>query len=198
MPLLSRRFFRLETTPFLLVSPSVKTEPTQHVPTQHVPTQHVPTRHVLRLDSSGARPSFSGRGSRIVSFSDKGSAILEFLLLALPLFLPLTLFLANVSHKSQIEFDANNLARQLVRAYATSPDASVAPLRVAKVEQTFEEHILKPHGITVPASFSINCSSNPCLSPGSRIELTVSLTSLSSASKASAKVIEYVDQWRNS
>lgn len=179
----SRRFSLLETTPFLLVSPYVKTDLATHNP---------------RLKSAVGRPLLSRRINRNGSSSDGGSAILEFLLLALPLFLPLTIFLANVSHKSQMEFDANNLARQLVRAYETSPDLSVAPIRLAKVEQTFEEHILKPHGISVPASFAISCSSNPCLSPGSRIELSVTLTSSTNGAQASARVIEYVDQWRNS
>ncbi len=129
---------------------------------------------------------------------DSGSAILEFLMLALPLFLPLILFLTNVTHKSQMEFDANNLARQLIRAYETSPELALAPLRLSKVEQAFEEHILLPHGIAVPASYSLNCSSDPCLTPGSRIELTVTLTSAKSSESTRAKVIEYVDQWKSS
>lgn len=132
------------------------------------------------------------------SKNDSGSAILEFILLGLPLFIPLTIFLTNVSHKSQIEFDANNLARQLVRAYVTSPDLSFAPMRIAKVEQVFEEQVLRPHGINVPAAISVNCSSNPCLSPGSRVQVTVTLKSANSVNQTSATVTEYVDQWRNS
>jgi hypothetical protein len=97
-----------------------------------------------------------------------------------------------------MEFDANNLARQLIRAYETSPEPALAPIRLATVEQTFEEHILRPHGISVPASISLNCSSNPCLTPGARIELTVVLTSATSSEKTKAKVIEYVDQWKSS
>lgn len=142
-----------------------------------------------------SRKVFYKRGTEKL---DQGSAILEFLLLALPLFLPLSIFLTNVSHKSQMEYDANNLARQLVRAYVTSPDASVAPMRLSKVEQVFEDHVLSPHGIFVPAAYSLQCSSNPCLTPGSKIELVVTLSSATSSDEATARVIEYVDQWRDS
>jgi len=133
-----------------------------------------------------------------VQARDNGSATLEFLIFALPLFLPLILFITQASQKSQIEFDANNFARQLVRAYVTSPSSELAPLRLYKVQQIFESSVLKSHGVSVPAQYLLNCSADPCLTPGARVEITVSLTSSTKSDVFSARAVEYVDEWRSS
>jgi len=68
--------------------------------------------------------------------AENGSAIVEFLLLAIPLFVPLSLFLASINSASSLNIQAKNLARQAVRAYVTSPSIELAINRVQKIVDT--------------------------------------------------------------
>ena len=53
---------------------------------------------------------------------ESGSATIEFALLAIPLFLPISLFLNHFATLSNSELVARTLVRESLRAYVTSPN----------------------------------------------------------------------------
>ena len=107
--------------------------------------------------------------------AEEGSAIIEFVLLAIPLLVPLILYLGVVHQESTINSDLHNLARQSARAFITSSDESFESARLQTVLTVFEEKVLKPHGINEVPTLSVECSATPCLTPDSRVRITASL-----------------------
>lgn len=65
--------------------------------------------------------------------SESGSASVEFVLLAIPLFLPILIFLNHFATLSNSELIARTLVRESLRAYVTSPNNEVAPNRAWQV-----------------------------------------------------------------
>jgi hypothetical protein len=140
---------------------------------------------------------------------DGGSAVIEFVALTLPLFVPFAIYLAVMNNQTQIAFDAHNLARQVARAYITSPSEALTTSRTNLVVSTFINNVLKKHGITNTPDVQIICASSPCLTPGSDVEVIVSI--LDNSLKPSgylrflhenpARVIAHdtqvVDSWRS-
>ncbi len=103
---------------------------------------------------------------------EEGSAIVEFIAIAIPLFIPLVLYLSQLNSTIQGSMFLNNLARQMARSYATAPNLDTA------IQRT--ETVLKIARNLGPASssgnqihYSVECSSSPCLQPDSRIQITV-------------------------
>ncbi len=144
-------------------------------------------------------PAASGNSARTTDEKGKreeGSAILEFLIFALPLFIPLAMFLQNVNQSSQLQFDTNNYARQLARAYVTSPSADYLDARLNAVTQTFMARVFSKDSVTSIPNVSVQCASTPCLRPGSAIELSVIVKADNSQSVSRTSVKAYVDAWR--
>ena len=108
-------------------------------------------------------------------FEESGSATIEFVLLATPLFLPILLFLNHFATLSNSELVARTLARESLRAYVTSPNNEVAPDRAWQVmtiggraEGLTEEQISN-------LDISFECSANPCITPNARIRATLKM-----------------------
>ena len=138
---------------------------------------------------------------RILRFlaDQEGSAIVEFVVLGLPLFLPLFIFLASVSQISSDQRIVQNLARQVARAYVTSPDETSARSRVEMVKGVFQNKYFQSSGGSYRnINIYLNCSSNPCLTMDSQVSVTATLTSNDGAHIYSSKATEIVDKWRNS
>lgn len=139
---------------------------------------------------------------------EDGSAVIEFVLLAIPLMVPLVMYLTAVRENSTINSDLHNLARQSARAFITSGDESYEPARIQSLLNTFELRILRPHGIAEVPSISVECSATPCLTPDSRVRVTASLNRAGSrlsgifrflpgvAENFSASDTQIVDAWR--
>jgi len=107
---------------------------------------------------------------------DTGSAIVEFVALALPLLIPLAMYLEMTRTNSSINSDLSNLARQSARAYVTSPSEDFEDARMQAILQIFEERILQPQGIKEIPSINVECSNSPCLTPDGRVKVTISLS----------------------
>ncbi len=157
------------------------------------------------------------RGSRLLNRlpiahalrEERGSAVIEFVVLTLPLFVPFALYLSVINSQSQISFDAHNLARQIARAYISSPSEELTAPRVDVVSQAFQQRVLRPHGISSIPNISIRCSASPCLTPGASVQVTVSLQENSaqlsgylrflntSSNQVTATDTQVVDKWRN-
>jgi Flp pilus assembly protein TadG len=129
---------------------------------------------------------------------ENGSAIVEFVIFALPLFIPLVIYLTSVNHSAQIQYDARNLARQVARVYVTSPNQELTGARIQAVTDAFTSQSFAANRIAFPPKIEIQCSLNPCLSPNGKVEVQVSLTSKETGRSAVATAIQTVDAWRNS
>jgi Flp pilus assembly protein TadG len=129
---------------------------------------------------------------------EEGSAIIEFIILALPLFIPLVIYLTSVNSSAQIQYEARNFARQIARVYVTSPSQESTSSRVAALIDVFSKNSFPEKGIDLLPTVQISCSMNPCISPNSRVVVDVVLTSSKNRNSAKAKAIQTVDSWRNS
>ena len=121
-----------------------------------------------------------GRGAwkkvQSVLQQDAGSAIVEFTLLAIPLLIPIVMYLGVVNNNSTIVSDLHNLARQSARAFITSTSDTYEEARLQSVLNVFEAKVLRPHGIAEVPILSVQCSASPCLTPDARVKVTASIT----------------------
>lgn len=129
---------------------------------------------------------------------EKGSAVVEFVIFALPLFVPLVIYLTSVNQSAQIQYEARNFARQIARVYVTSPSQELTGARIQAVIETFSNSTFRLNKINSSPNIQIQCSSSPCLTPNGKVEVRVTLTSIKSGESAVATAIQTVDAWRNS
>ena len=129
--------------------------------------------------------------------NEEGSAVLEFVALGLPLFLPLFIFLTNVSQISSYERTAQSLARQVARAYVTAPDSNSAQTRVEMVRNVFESKYFQNSSNFRNISIQLWCEKNPCLTPDAKVSVTARLVSNDGIHSYSGIATEIVDRWRN-
>ncbi|MFM9142296.1 MAG: hypothetical protein ACKOOK_05500 [Actinomycetota bacterium] len=88
-------------------------------------------------DDSGSE---LGDDSGSESVDETGSATAEFVLLALPLFLPALLFFLSISNSANSEMEASFLARQSVSAFASAADDAEAHVRVNALLSAFQKN----------------------------------------------------------
>lgn len=156
---------------------------------------------------------------------EEGSAVAEFVLLALPLFLPALLFFIALAHSINSEMEASMLARQAVSAFVSGRDDSQAHSRVRlllneyeklnnqDIRRTIEENNFKvPQNSTDERiSYLVDCEANPCIAPGAKVRLTLYLeysvankidsinrspSRINGERRAIASADGYVDKWR--
>jgi hypothetical protein len=120
-----------------------------------------------------------------------GSAIAEFLIFTLPFFTVFLILITQIHSKSMALLESNNLARQAVRAFVTSPTAELAMIRAYQVVDLYKSNLAQDALISRPINLSINCQELPCFSPGNKVSATVSIGRLSKSTAT-----EYVDLWR--
>jgi len=129
--------------------------------------------------------------SNKISGSSDGSAIAEFLIFTLPFFTVFLLLITQIHGKSISWLESNNLARQSVRAFITSPNQEFAMARAYQVIEIYKSMQTHHNGQSRPINLIITCQSYPCFSPGNKVSATVSIGSLSKSTAS-----EYVDLWR--
>ena len=105
--------------------------------------------------------------------SENGSAIVEFILVATPLFIPALLFFLTMQHVAVNELQVENLARQSLRAFVTSSSPSEGHQRIQLLLRQYSELSLGDSGIDSGEKFtySISCGGEKCLKPGSIVKI---------------------------
>jgi aspartate carbamoyltransferase regulatory subunit len=120
-----------------------------------------------------------------------GSAIAEFLIFTLPFFTIFLILMTQIHSKSMALLESNNLARQAVRAFVTSPTAEVAMIRAYQVIDLYKSNLAQEAQKSRPINLNISCQEFPCFSPGNKVSATVSIGRLSTSTAS-----EYIDLWR--
>lgn len=137
-------------------------------------------------------------GERIKGFfnDESGSAIVEFVALAIPLFIPVFIYLNSFASVSGNEAVIRVLAREGVRAYVAS-DNDYAGRVVSKqaVELIARNLGLNPIEIN-SLRVTYQCSRMPCLSADSRIRLTISYIDGQSHRLIEACAQENISPWK--
>ena len=127
---------------------------------------------------------------------ERASASVEFVVLAIPLFLPILIFLNNFSDLSGSEILARNLVCESLRAYVTSDNPLFSnfraeeTLRIAARESGLAENQISSMNL------SFVCSQSPCLSPGGKVQATLKMRLDNQTREVSAQAIEYISKWQ--
>ena len=127
---------------------------------------------------------------------DRGSASVEFVILAIPLFLPILIYISQFADVSAKEINGRNLVREVVRAYVTSEDLGQAQSRA----NTMLEYGAKRLGFTEQEissmKLSITCSSHSCLTEGERVLAHLQITSPETHRTIDVSAQMYVSPWQ--
>lgn len=127
-----------------------------------------------------------------------GSASVEFVLLALPLFIPIFFFLNQFSTLSSQEMTLQTLARESVRAFIESDNDQSGGSLVNQVLVLGGAKLgLKPEEIAAIKS-EIKCSSHPCHLPNGRVRITLSMKASGNDGRTvEASAQQYFSPWSN-
>ena len=127
---------------------------------------------------------------------ESGSAIVEFVALAIPLFIPIFIYLNSFASVSANEAIVRVMAREGVRAYAASDsDHSgrvVSEQAILLIAQNLGLTSKEINTIDV----NYECSRLPCLSANSRIRLTISYIDPKSHRTIEASAQENISPWK--
>jgi len=126
---------------------------------------------------------------------EEGSAVLEFVTLALPLFVPVIIFLSGFASTSNDEFIVRTLARESVRAYILSNNDLTATINARNTMQTGAHELgLDPERID-DLYFAVDCVGFLCISPDNKVEVTITLKSKDGKRVSTATARETVSPW---
>lgn len=127
---------------------------------------------------------------------ESGSAIVEFVALAIPLFIPIFIYLNSFASVSGNEAIVRVMAREGVRAYAASDTDHSGRV----VSEQAIVIIAQNLGLTSDEINTIDvnyqCSRLPCLSANSRIRLTISYIDSKSQRTIKASAQENISPWK--
>ncbi len=127
--------------------------------------------------------------------SDSGSAIVEFVALAIPLFIPIFIYLNQFSSVSGNEEIARAMAREVLRVYAISENDSAAQEHSTRAALLLAKQWNLSDIEIASLRSSLDCSSNPCLSAEGRIKLTVTFVDDATGRSISASAQEHLSPW---
>ena len=124
-----------------------------------------------------------------------GSAVVEFVALALPLFVPVIIFLSQFAGLSNDEFIVRTLARESVRAYILSANDLSATINARNTMKTGAHELgLKKERIK-DLDFIVDCSGLLCITPDNKVEITITLRSQDGKRTSTATARETVSPW---
>ncbi len=123
---------------------------------------------------------------------EQGGPIVEFVALALPLFIPIFIYLGHYASISDQESVLRTLAREMSRAVVTSENDEVAERVAEEIFSKGGEVLGLGEAISSGSlSFTLQCNSKPCISPNNEIVISIFSESL----KRTISAVEYVSPW---
>ena len=100
---------------------------------------------------------------------DEGAAMVEFVLLAVVLVVPLSYLVLTVFDLQREAFGANAATREAARVFVRAPSTAVGEERA----RTAAQLTLGDHGVDLdPISLTLSCSATPCLTPGATVKVS--------------------------
>lgn len=127
--------------------------------------------------------------------SERGSASIEFVALALPLFVPVIFFLHQFASVSGQEELARTLAREGARAFVSSTNQSSATAAMSAVIQRAGRELGLTEDEFQRLAVNLECSSSPCYSPNGKIVVTVHFSASKEFPAVTASAQEYISPW---
>ena len=127
--------------------------------------------------------------------SESGSASIEFVALALPLFVPIIFFLHQFASVSGQEEIARTLAREGARAFVTSSNQSNANAAMSAVIYRAGSELGLTEDEFERMAINLDCSSSPCYSPNGKIVVTVHFGASKEFRAVTASAQEYISPW---
>jgi len=127
--------------------------------------------------------------------NESGSAVVEFVALALPLFVPVVIFLSHFSTLSNDEFMVRTLARESVRAYILSANDLSATLNARNTMKTGARELGLKEDRIKDLSFTVDCAGLFCITPDNKVEITITLRSQDGKRVSTATARETVSPW---
>lgn len=127
---------------------------------------------------------------------DQGSASVEFVLLALPLFIPIFIFLGQFSVVSSHEMALQTLSRESLRAFIESNSDQAGGILIREVIEKGGRHLdLSPREIAA-IEVDLQCSNTPCHTPNGRVRITLTMNpSVNNGREITAGAQEYFSPW---
>jgi Flp pilus assembly protein TadG len=127
--------------------------------------------------------------------SDSGSAIVEFVALAIPLFIPVFIYLNHFSSVSVNQEIARSMAREVLRVYVISDSDSVARNLSRKAANLLAQQWKLSDSEQASMRTQLECTHLPCLSANGRIKLTITFTDEQTGRVVSASAQEHLSPW---
>lgn len=158
---------------------------------------------VTRFSEAKWRRHLFRKPNRMPLDSESGSAVLEFILVATPLFIPALLFFMSMQQVANQEMQVENLARQALRAFTTAESVAQGHQRINFVLDRYSE-MESSNGKSRSSdkfTYNISCGGQKCLTPGStvKIELYRAVSAQlgdDNSRKVAASAVGVVDKWR--
>lgn len=126
---------------------------------------------------------------------EDGGAIVEFTVLAIPLFIPIFIYLNSFSSVSANETIARSMAREVLRVYVISESDGAAQGLSAKAARLLARQWNLSETELLTLRTTMDCSHFPCLSANGRIKLTLSFVDDETRRKVSASAQEHLSPW---
>lgn len=124
--------------------------------------------------------------------NEEGNAVIEFVILALPLFIPLFLYLSQYSTISDHQSSLRTLGREMARGFVSSENDEVARRVTNEIFLKGSEVLGLAREVSSGSlSYTFECKSRPCISPDNEIVITIN----SAISKISISTVEFVSPW---
>lgn len=126
---------------------------------------------------------------------DRGSASVEFAALAIPLFIPLFIYINSFASMTDGQESLRTLAREAARGFVTSGNDEIAQ-GVAHEIVTKGAAILGYESAVAQGKIrlDIDCSRRPCISPDGAVKITLTQNE-DPSHEIKVSAIEYVSPW---
>ncbi len=121
---------------------------------------------------------------------------MEFVILAIPLFLPIIIYLTQFAEVSNAETRARSLIREVVRAYVASESVEAAQESANLVLNFGAQKFGFDSAEIAGMKIGFLCSSNPCLKPGGRVRGDLEFDLYLTHRHVHVSAQEYVSPWQ--
>jgi Flp pilus assembly protein TadG len=127
---------------------------------------------------------------------EEGSASIEFVALALPLFIPIFIFLGQFASISSHEMVMQTLARESLRSYIESSSDESGEVLIRQVVEVGGKQLGLSQDEVNAIEIEMKCSKKPCHQPNGRVRITLTMDpSMSHGRMVQAAAQEYFSPW---